>query len=178
MSEVDAKREDPFLGTFDAVYTRNLQVFKEDFQDPGWQENWAAQCRIWSQETADQRQAAKLDPLLLTLASACAMEAWEEAIRYASCFRVVFCSPAPFELPVGSQRLSSLIAWSGPHKLYKNIPQMFGVMPDWLISSAVLVVIKQTMQLVLFSMYRLSRGIQGMEPNGMGRTGRYIVLCD
>lgn len=35
MSEVDAKREDPFLGTFDAVYTRNLQVFKEDFQDPG-----------------------------------------------------------------------------------------------------------------------------------------------
>jgi hypothetical protein len=71
---------------------------------------------------------------------------------------------------VGSQELSSLIAWSGPHKLYKNIPQMLGVMPDWLISSAVLVVIKQSTQLVLFSMcIGYQEGFK--EWNGMGRIG-------
>ena len=70
---------------------------------------------------------------------------------------------------------SSLIAWCGPHKLYQNIPQMLGVMPDWLISSAVPVVIKQQMQLALFNMYRLSRGIQGMEWGELGTTLLFLI---
>lgn len=107
MSEVDAKRADPFISTFDAVYTQNLQVFKEDFHDnPGWQETWAAQCRIWSKETADQRQAAKLDPLLLRLTLAGAYMCYGSmrggnTLSYASCFRVVFCSPSPFRAACG-----------------------------------------------------------------------------